>query len=176
MSQIIKFKHDSATKLLTAEGEFSTFKDFLEKVADMGLATEGMVIYEHTTAKYYKPNDAIPSSDDTLTVYLTADGKKIRSGAYTRHEVYAKINEYGLRTAIREKYGRSYTSISTPTLLEEVETYESSMISPDTAEAVCDSSLVTKADLQRVQDTILEKLEEILHETTFNRVQNSSNF
>lgn len=176
MSQTIKFKHDNATKLLTAEGEFSTFKDFLEKVADMGLATEGMVIYEHTTAKYYKPNDDIPSSDNALTVYLTADGKKIRSGAYTRHEVYAKINEYGLRTAIREKYGRSYTSISTPTLLKEVEDYESSMVSPDTTEAVCNSSLATKADLQRVQDTILEKLEEILHETTFSRVQSSSNF
>lgn len=176
MSQTIKFKHDSATKLLTAEGNFSTFKDFLEKVAAMGLATEGMAIFEHTTAKYYKPNDAIPSSDNALTVYLTADGKKIRSGAYTRHEVYAKINEYGLRTAIREKYGRSYTSISTPTLLEEVEAYEAIEDSAEAERRETLAELATKTDLQRVQDTILEKLEEILYETTFNRVQGSSNF
>nr|DAU19541.1 MAG TPA: hypothetical protein [Crassvirales sp.] len=108
----IKFKHDSAIKMMEVSGEFNTFADFQSAVQDLGYQTENFTLYEPNSGTYYEAGDAIPNIEN-LKIFMTLKSKKVNSGAFTRSECYAKINEYSLREAIRTRYGKPYSSVST---------------------------------------------------------------
>lgn len=108
----IKFKHDSAIKMMEVSGDFNTFADFQSAVQDLGYQTENFTLYEPNSGTYYEATDAIPNSEN-LKIFMTLKSKKVNSGAFTRPECYAKINEYSLREAIRTRYGKPYSSVST---------------------------------------------------------------
>lgn len=108
----IKFKHDSAIKMMEVSGNFNTFADFQSAVQDLGYQTENFTLYEPNSGTYYEATDAIPNSEN-LKIFMTLKSKKVNSGAFTRPECYAKINEYSLREAIRTRYGKPYSSVST---------------------------------------------------------------
>lgn len=108
----IKFKHDSAIKMMEVSGDFNTFADFQSAVQDLGYQTENFTLYEPNSGTYYEATDAIPNIEN-LKIFMTLKSKKVNSGAFTRPECYAKINEYSLREAIRTRYGKPYSSVST---------------------------------------------------------------
>lgn len=108
----IKFKHDSAIKMMEVSGDFNTFADFQSAVQDLGYQTENFTLYEPNSGTYYEATDAIPNIEN-LKIFMTLKSKKVNSGTFTRPECYAKINEYSLREAIRTRYGKPYSSVST---------------------------------------------------------------
>lgn len=127
----IKFKHDSAIKMMEVSGEFRTFADFQSAVQDLGYQTENFTLYEPNSGTYYEAGDAIPNLEN-LKIFMTLKSKKVNSGAFTRPECYAKINEYSLREAIRTRYGKPYSSVSTVELNNFLQEY---LTAPATAEA-----------------------------------------
>lgn len=56
-----------------------------------------------------------------LTFMLTTPDKKIKSGAMSRAEAYAKIKELGLQEACKNEFGKNFTQCSTTDLISLIE-------------------------------------------------------
>lgn len=171
----IKFKHDSAIKMMEVSGEFNTFADFQSAVQDLGYQTENFTLYEPNSGKYYEATDSIPEMEN-LKIFMTLKSKKVNSGAFTRHECYAKINEYSLREAIRERYGKTYSSVSTVDLNNFLQEYFDNQVSPDTRIACnCNNSHSFENEVINRLNRIEETLNSIAENTEFQQFQRTEN-
>lgn len=172
----IKFKHDSAIKMMEVSGEFNTFADFQSAVQDLGYQTENFTLYEPNAGKYYEATDAIPEMEN-LKIFMTLKSKKVNSGAYTRQECYAKINEYSLREAIRERYGKTYSSVSTVDLNNFLNEYfnGNQAYSSTTVACDCDNRPSFESEVIIRLNHIEEVLNSISENTEFQQFQRTEN-
>lgn len=93
---------------------------------------EGISKTEFTIDEAILPHD-VPYKGQTtnnLVFMLTANKKKIASGAYSRKELYGIIKEGNLQAIIKEKYYRNYTNLSTDTLQDIVNSYVGKTAAP----------------------------------------------
>lgn len=170
---IIKFKHDSAIKMMEVSGDFNTFADFQSAVQDLGYQTKNFTLYEPNSGTYYEATDAIPNSEN-LKIFMTLKSKKVNSGAFTRPECYAKINEYNLREAIRTRYGKPYSSVSTVELNNFLQDY----LEADEVEETTHSDANLSAfevEVFRSLARIEEKVNAIAENTEFQQFQRTEN-
>lgn len=168
----IKFKHNSAIKMLEVSGDFNTFADFQSAVQDLGYQTENFTLYEPNSGTYYEAGDAIPKIEN-LKIFMTLKSKKINSGAFTRPECYAKINEYSLREAIRTRYGKTYSSVSTVELNNFLQEY---LTAPATAEAsISGNCSAFEAEVLNYLSRIEEKVNAIAENSEFLQFQCTEN-
>lgn len=88
---------------------------------------EGMVFYEGLSKTEILGDDSILPKDvpfkggisNNLVFLLTAPKEKIKNGAgYTRKECYNHIKNLKLQDTVRDKFGKSYTNVSTKDLEE----------------------------------------------------------
>lgn len=168
----IKFKHDSAIKMMEVSGDFNTFADFQLAVQDLGYQTENFTLYEPNSGTYYEATDAIPNSEN-LKIFMTLKSKKVNSGAFTRPECYAKINEYSLRESIRTRYGKPYSSVSTVELNNFLQEY---LIAPTAVEAPCSGNCSAfEAEVLNRLSRIEEKVNAIAENSEFLQFQRTEN-
>lgn len=168
----IKFKHDSAIKMMEVSGDFNTFADFQLAVQDLGYQTENFTLYEPNSGTYYEANDAIPNSEN-LKIFMTLKSKKVNSGAFTRPECYAKINEYSLREAVRTRYGKPYSSVSTVELNAFLQDY---LEADEVEETTCEGNLSAfEAEVFKSLARIEEKVNAIAENTEFQQFQRTEN-
>lgn len=168
----IKFKHDSAIKMMEVSGEFRTFADFQSAVQGLGYQTENFTLYEPNSGTYYEAGDAIPNIEN-LKIFMTLKSKKVNSGAFTRPECYAKINEYSLREAIRTRYGKTYSSVSTVELNNFLQEY---LTAPATAEApISGNCSAFEAEVLNYLSRIEEKVNAIAENMEFQQFQHTEN-
>lgn len=168
----IKFKHDSAIKMMEVSGDFNTFADFQSAVQDLGYQTENFTLYEPNSGTYYEATDAIPNIEN-LKIFMTLKSKKVNSGAFTRPECYAKINEYSLREAIRTRYGKPYSSVSTVELNNFLQDY---LIAPTAVEAPHSGNCSAfEAEVLNRLSRIEEKVNAIAENSEFLQFQRTEN-
>lgn len=168
----IKFKHDSAIKMMEVSGDFNTFADFQSAVQDLGYQTENFTLYEPNSGTYYEATDAIPNIEN-LKIFMTLKSKKVNSGAFTRPECYAKINEYSLREAIRTRYGKPYSSVSTVELNNFLQEY---LTAPTAVEAPCSGNCSAfEAEILNCLSRIEEKVNVIAENSEFLQFQRTEN-
>lgn len=65
-----------------------------------------------------------------LVIMITPRNTKIKSGMYTRQELYAKVKEYNLQSKCVEEYGRNFTQCKTADLAAMVADVESEQQAP----------------------------------------------
>ena len=168
----IKFKHDSAIKMMEVSGDFNTFADFQSAVQDLGYQTENFTLYEPNSGTYYEATDAIPNIEN-LKIFMTLKSKKVNSGAFTRPECYAKINEYSLREAIRTRYGKPYSSVSTIELNNFLQEYLTALT---VVEAPCSGNCSAfEAEVLNRLSRIEEKVNAIAENSEFLQFQRTEN-
>ena len=168
----IKFKHDSAIKMMEVSGDFNTFADFQSAVQDLGYQTENFTLYEPNSGTYYEATNAIPNIEN-LKIFMTLKSKKVNSGAFTRPECYAKINEYSLREAIRTRYGKPYSSVSTVELNNFLQEY---LTAPTAVEAPCSGNCSAfEAEVLNRLSRIEEKVNAIAENSEFLQFQRTEN-
>lgn len=168
----IKFKHDSAIKMMEVSGDFNTFADFQLAVQDLGYQTENFTLYEPNSGTYYEATDAIPNIEN-LKIFMTLKSKKVNSGAFTRPECYAKINEYSLREAIRTRYGKPYSSVSTVELNSFLQEY---LTAPTAVEAPHSGNCSAfEAEVLNRLSRIEEKVNAIAENSEFLQFQRTEN-
>ena len=90
-----------------------------------GIDYDGMTFFEGTSKVELK-NDAsvlphdVPyrgTTTNELVFMLTNTNKKIKSGAMSRMEAYAKIKELGLQDECQKKFGKNFTMCKTADLI-----------------------------------------------------------
>lgn len=172
----IKFKHDSAIKMMEVSGEFNTFADFQSAVQDLGYQTENFTLYEPNSGKYYEATDTIPEMEN-LKIFMTLKSKKVNSGAYTRRECYDKINEYSLREAIRERYGKTYSSVSTVELNNFLQAYLEGVneVLREAETSHSDNRFAFEAEVLNRLSRIEDKVNSIAENTEFQQFQRTEN-
>ena len=103
-----------------------------------GIDYDGMTFFEGTSKVELK-NDAsvlphdVPyrgTTTNELVFMLTNTNKKIKSGAMSRMEAYAKIKELGLQDECQKKFGKNFTMCKTADLISLVEGKSSSKPQP----------------------------------------------
>lgn len=168
----IKFKHDSAIKMMEVSGDFNTFADFQSAVQDLGYQTENFTLYEPNSGTYYEATDAIPNIEN-LKIFMTLKSKKVNSGTFTRPECYAKINEYSLREAIHTRYGKPYSSVSTVELNNFLQEY---LTAPTAVEAPHSGNCSAfEAEVLNRLSRIEEKVNAIAENSEFLQFQRTEN-
>lgn len=65
-----------------------------------------------------------------LVIMITPRNTKIKSGMYTRQELYAKVKEYNLQSRCVEEYGKNFTQCKTADLAAMVADVESEQQTP----------------------------------------------
>lgn len=106
----------------------TTVGELKRDLVNIGINPEGMAIQEGLTKTELGGNDSPLPRDvnyrgtvtNNLVFRLTQPNKKIKSGNYTRMEVYNKIKDLSLADVIKAKYGNSYTNVKTSDLIKEV--------------------------------------------------------
>lgn len=170
----IKFKHDSAIKMMEVSGDFNTFADFQSAVQDLGYQTENFTLYEPNSGTYYEAGDAIPNIEN-MKIFMTLKSKKVNSGAFTRPECYAKINEYSLREAIRTRYGKPYSSVSTVELNNFLQEYLVPASTPVQEDSHSGNCSAFEAEVINYLSRIEAKVNAIAENTEFQQFQRTEN-
>ena len=112
--------------------ENSTATTLGELKAEMraaGIDYDGMTFYEgHLRAELKDDASPLPTNIpykgttvNDLVFMLTTPEKKVRSGAMSRAEAYAKVKELGLQDECKKKFGKNFTQCSTDSLVSLVE-------------------------------------------------------
>ena len=116
----------SATQSQTAfESEATTLGELKQELNARNVDYNGMTFLEGHSKLEMSLDDAILPSNipykgtttNDLVFLLTTPQKKIRSGVDRIH-LYGVIKDNGLAEAIKEKFGRNYTNVSTDDLAE----------------------------------------------------------
>lgn len=123
---IVSTKNQSKKVIMSSAETLSELKADLRQ---NGIEYDGMTFYEGTAKvelkddSSYLPKDVQYKGTTTneLVFMLTNTNKKIKSGALSRAEIYAKIKESGLQNKCVEVYGKNYTVCKTSELLSLLE-------------------------------------------------------
>lgn len=67
------------------------------------------------------PNPETGEPTNEIVISLTTQKKHISNGAMSRNELYALVKKNNLSAAIKEKYGKNFTNMSTDALAKAVE-------------------------------------------------------
>lgn len=119
-------------KMKTFESTANTVGELKNDLRANGINPDGMAIQEGLTKTElgaddsYLPHD-VPykgGTTDNLVFRLTQREKKIKSGAMSRSEAFAKVRELGLQDTIATKYGKNFTQCKTEVLISEIEAAE----------------------------------------------------
>lgn len=119
---IVQTKNQKKSVIMSAA---TTLAELKRDLRDNGIDYDGMTFFEGTSKVELKTDDAVLPHDvpykgtitNELVFMLTNTNKKIRSGAMSRAEAYAKIKSMGLGELCKEKYGRNFTQCSTNDLI-----------------------------------------------------------
>lgn len=102
----------------------TTLGELKRDFTEAGINYKDMAFYEGVSKTELKSDDSMLPHDilykghttNELVFMLTNINKKIKSGMYTRKEVYRIIKENQLQEDVKEAFGRNYTQISTEEL------------------------------------------------------------
>lgn len=123
---IVSTKNQSKKVIMSSAETLSELKADLRQ---NGIEYDGMTFYEGTAKVELKDDSSCLPKDvqykgtttNELVFMLTNTNKKIKSGALSRSEVYAKIKESGLQNKCVEVYGKNYTMCKTTELISLLE-------------------------------------------------------
>lgn len=141
MNEVKKFTVvDTRTnKTKVIESTANTVGELKEDLRKNDINPDGMAIQEGLSKtelgddSAYLPHD-VPYKGGTtnnLVFRLTQREKRIKSGAMSRSEAFAKIKELGLAAHITEKYGKNFTQCKTDVLEAEIEEAMSGCDAPE---------------------------------------------
>lgn len=111
----------------------NTLGELKAEARNAGVNIEGMTWYEgHMRAELKDDASPLPATvmwkgteTTDLTFLLTQPEKKVKSGAMSRAEAYAKIKAMNLGNACKVRFGKNFTQCSTNDLIELITAAES---------------------------------------------------
>lgn len=123
---IVQTKNQKKSVIMSAA---TTLAELKRDLRDNGIDYDGMTFFEGTSKVELKTDDAVLPHDvpykgtitNELVFMLTNTNKKIRSGAMSRAEAYAKIKALDLGELCKNKYGRNFTQVPTNDLIALIE-------------------------------------------------------
>lgn len=123
---IVQTKNQKKSVIMSSA---TTLAELKRDLRDNGIDYDGMTFFEGTSKVELKTDDAVLPHDvpykgtitNELVFMLTNTNKKIRSGAMSRAEAYAKIKALNLGELCKEKYGRNFTQVPTNDLIALIE-------------------------------------------------------
>lgn len=123
---IIQTKEQKKSVIMSSA---TTLSELKRDLRDNGINYDGMTFFEGLSKVELKTDDAILPHDipykgtvtNELAFMLTNTNKKIRSGAMSRAEAYARIKTWGLGELCKKKYGKNFTQCSTNDLIALIE-------------------------------------------------------
>lgn len=126
---IVQTKNQKKSVIMSAA---TTLAELKSDLRDNGIDYDGMTFFEGTSKVELKTDDAVLPHDvpykgtitNELVFMLTNTNKKIRSGAMSRAEAYAKIKALDLGELCKNKYGRNFTQVPTNDLIALIEANE----------------------------------------------------
>jgi hypothetical protein len=155
---IVSTKNQSKKVIMSSAETLSELKADLRQ---NGIDYEGMTFYEGTAKVELKDDSSFLPKDvqykgtttNELVFMLTNTNKKIKSGALSRSEVYAKIKENGLQSKCVEVYGKNYTMCKTNELISLLEKNNKPRVTRRTAKKKTD--VVENPTNKKFKDTTL---------------------
>lgn len=126
---IVQTKNQKKSVIMSSA---TTLAELKRDLRDNGIDYDGMTFFEGTSKVELKTDDAVLPHDvpykgtitNELVFMLTNTNKKIRSGAMSRAEAYAKIKALNLGELCKNKYGRNFTQVPTNDLIALIEANE----------------------------------------------------
>ena len=126
---IVQTKNQKKSVIMSSA---TTLAELKRDLRDNGIDYDGMTFFEGTSKVELKTDDAVLPHDvpykgtitNELVFMLTNTNKKIRSGAMSRAEAYAKIKALDLGELCKEKFGRNFTQVPTNDLIALIEANE----------------------------------------------------
>lgn len=126
---IVQTKNQKKSVIMSSA---TTLAELKRDLWDNGIDYDGMTFFEGTSKVELKTDDAVLPHDvpykgtitNELVFMLTNTNKKIRSGAMSRAEAYAKIKALDLGELCKNKYGRNFTQVPTNDLIALIEANE----------------------------------------------------
>lgn len=123
---IVQTKNQKKSVIMSSA---TTLAELKRDLRDNGIDYDGMTFFEGTSKVELKTDDAVLPHDvpykgtitNELVFMLTNTNKKIRSGAMSRAEAYAKIKALDLGELCKNKYGRNFTQVPTNDLIALIE-------------------------------------------------------
>lgn len=107
----------------------TTVAELKRDLRQNGFNVEGKTIQEALTRTEFKDDTSMLPHDvpykggytNDLVFRLTKTNKQVRSGAMSRPEAYAEVKRLGLGDAIKQKFGKNFTQVSTNDLVSFIE-------------------------------------------------------
>ena len=126
---IVQTKNQKKSVIMSSA---TTLAELKRDLRDNGIDYDGMTFFEGTSKVELKTDDAVLPHDvpykgtvtNELVFMLTNTNKKIRSGAMSRAEAYAKIKALNLGELCKNRYGRNFTQVPTNELIALIEANE----------------------------------------------------
>lgn len=122
--KIIIIDSKNQSQKVIANSTATTLGELKREMREVGINYEGNAFYCGQMRAELK-DDAAPIPETVmykgqevrdLTFMLTAPDKKIKSGAMSRPEAYAKIKELGLQDECKKSFGKNFTQCGTADL------------------------------------------------------------
>lgn len=122
--KVIIIDNKNQSQKVIANSTATTLGELKREMRERGISYEGNTFYCGQMRAELK-DDAAPLPETVmyrgqevrdLTFMLTAPEKKIKSGAMTRPEAYAKIKELGLQDECKKRFGKNFTQCGTADL------------------------------------------------------------
>ena len=122
--KIIIIDSKNQSQKVIANSTATTLGELMREMRERGISYEGNTFYCGQMRAELK-DDAAPLPETVmyrgqevrdLTFMLTAPEKKIKSGAMSRPEAYAKIKELGLQDECKKSFGKNFTQCGTADL------------------------------------------------------------
>lgn len=122
--KVIIIDNKNQSQKVIANSTATTLGELKREMRERGISYEGNTFYCGQMRAELK-DDAAPLPETVmyrgqevrdLTFMLTAPEKKIKSGAMSRPEAYAKIKELGLQDECKKSFGKNFTQCGTADL------------------------------------------------------------
>lgn len=135
--KVIIIDNKNQSQKVIANSTATTLGELKREMRERGISYEGNTFYCGQMRAELK-DDAAPLPETVmyrgqevrdLTFMLTAPEKKIKSGAMSRPEAYAKIKELGLQDECKKSFGKNFTQCGTADLEALIAKHSSSLAS-----------------------------------------------
>lgn len=150
---IANTKTQKRNKIVTNATTLGELKDALDNA---GIDYSGMTFTEGISKTQLLDNATqLPQNvmykgqpTNNLVILLTNTKKKIASGALSRGGAYAIIKQRGLQDAVKGKFGRNFTQVSTPELVKFIENHTAGNASSAKEDSAEDSAKEAEAPVK----------------------------
>lgn len=187
MSRKITVLVESTQRKVVLESNAATLGELKNELRGMDVDFDSEDVFKESRTKSILASDdsVLPTNvpwkgsvTNELVFMITAPYKKIKSGAMSRAEVYAKIKELGLQDKIQKGEGRNFTQCSTALLISYIEK-AAKKAAPKAKKAEPDAFIAEerptrKAKAAEAAEANLDALESLLHELASKGVITSS--